>query len=104
MQFLGLLFEFLEATFGVTVDDILGVFTDIELGLERLRRANDAFLETFQTHFPYFSESPKFEKMDRSGDAGGSSAGSRVSDRRKERSNSSQGRDEPDFRMTNERS
>lgn len=63
MQFLGLLFEFLEATFGITVDDILGVFTDIELGLERLRRANDAFLEAFQTHFFVFSESPKFENM-----------------------------------------
>ena len=58
MQFLGLLFEFLEASFGVTVDDILGVFTDIELGLERLRRANDAFLEAFQTHFSYFPDSP----------------------------------------------
>ena len=58
MQFLGLLFEFLEASFGVTVDDILGVFTDIELGLERLRRANDAFLEAFQTHFSYFPDPP----------------------------------------------
>lgn len=58
MQFLGLLFEFLEASFGVTVDDILGVFTDIELGLERLRRANDAFLEAFQTHFRIFQDPP----------------------------------------------
>lgn len=47
---LGLLFEFLEPTFGITVDSILGVFADVKLGLERLGRSYDALLEAFETH------------------------------------------------------
>lgn len=45
-----LLFEFLEPTFGITVDGILGVFADVELGLERLGRSYDTLLEAFETH------------------------------------------------------
>jgi hypothetical protein len=45
-----LLFQFLEPTFGITVDGILGVFADVELGLERLGRSYDALLKAFETH------------------------------------------------------
>lgn len=50
VKLLGFLFEFLEAAFGVTVDSILGLFTDIELDFELLRGARQAFLEALETH------------------------------------------------------
>lgn len=50
VKFLGLLLEFLEPTFGIAVDGILGMFADVELGLERLGRSYDALLEAFETH------------------------------------------------------
>lgn len=50
MQFLGFRFEFLEPTFCVTVDRILGLLTHVELGPDRLGCANNPLLEAFETH------------------------------------------------------
>lgn len=50
MQLLGFLLELLEATLGVAVHRILGLFTEVELDLELLWRADDALLEALETH------------------------------------------------------
>lgn len=50
VQLLGLLLKLLEATLGITVHLILGVFAEVELDLELLWRADDTLLEALKTH------------------------------------------------------
>jgi hypothetical protein len=50
MELLGFLLELIEATLGIGIDGILGVFTDVELDLELLRGTHDALLKTLETH------------------------------------------------------
>ena len=50
VELLGFLLELIEATLGVGIDGILGVFTDVELDLELLWGTHDALLKTLETH------------------------------------------------------
>jgi hypothetical protein len=50
MELFGFLLKLVEATLGIGIDGILGVFTDVELDLELLRGTHDALLKTLETH------------------------------------------------------
>lgn len=50
MEFLGFLFEFVEAPFSIGIDSIFGVFTNLEFDLELLWRAYNTLLKAFETH------------------------------------------------------
>lgn len=50
MKLFRLLFKFLKSSLGILIDRIFGVFANIEPRLELLRCANNALLETLQTH------------------------------------------------------
>lgn len=50
VQLPGLLLELLKASLGIGIDGILGLFADVELDLELLRRSDDTLLEALETH------------------------------------------------------
>lgn len=50
VQLLRLLLQFLEPSLRIDIDRIFGVLPDVELGLELLRRAHYALLDSLQTH------------------------------------------------------
>lgn len=50
VEFLGFLLQLVEATLGIGIDSVLGVFTEVELDLELLWRTRNALLEAFKTH------------------------------------------------------
>jgi hypothetical protein len=50
VELLGLFLKLIEATFGIGIDGIFGMFTDVELDLELLWRTHQALLEAFKTH------------------------------------------------------
>ena len=49
-EFLGFMFEFLEAAFGIEIDGVFGVFAEVELGFKLLGGAADALLKAFEAH------------------------------------------------------